>query len=122
MEKPQVNFVIEQLKKAMPSAKRIRCIFSSEKHGWKTDDFHKLCDDKGCTLTLMRTSKQYLCGGFTSVPWASPTVLSGMFTLSGWNRPDPTAFLFALTGKMQVFKPGSVDNAVYHYQLHGPYF
>ena len=56
------------------------------------------------------------------MPWTSPSILSGMVTFSGWNRPDPTAFLFALTGKMQIFKPGSVENAVYHYSEHGPYF
>ena len=48
--------------------------------------FHELCDGKGKTVTLITTSTGNICGGFTSVSWAS--VDSG--------ASDKEAFLFSL--------------------------
>lgn len=38
-------------------------------NGNKEKDFHRLCHNMGPTLTLMRTSKNFIFGGFTSLNW-----------------------------------------------------
>ena len=38
-------------------------------NGNKSTDFHKYCDNIGPTLTLVKTSKNQIFGGFTSLNW-----------------------------------------------------
>ena len=39
--------------------------------GWKPKDFHKRCDNKGPTLTIIKTKGGTICGGFTMQNWES---------------------------------------------------
>ena len=32
--------------------------------GWKTSDFHAKCDDKGATITVIRSTGSFIFGGF----------------------------------------------------------
>ena len=54
--------------------------------GWKGNDFHTLCDDKGATVTLFLSNNSIACGGFTSVSWDSK---------SG-DKKDNKSFVFSL--------------------------
>ena len=38
-------------------------------NGNKENDFHRLCDGMGPTLTLMKTSENFIFGGFTPLDW-----------------------------------------------------
>ena len=87
-------------------------IFTGSKDGWKTKDFHRLCDMKGPTLTLIRSSEKFLSAGFTSRSWKS-------FGGSIW---DSSAMVFALTNNFQVFKPNLPEFAVGHDEGYGPLF
>ena len=40
-------------------------------NGSSYKDFHKCCDNKGPTLTLVKTSKNKIFGGFTPLNWES---------------------------------------------------
>ena len=61
----------------------------------KTNEIiHKLCDDKGSLLILIKTLKGILCGAFCSISWKS----SGDWTV------DKKAFLYSLNLK-KVYKP-----------------
>jgi len=72
---------------AIPELKgKATLLFRASDHGWSGNDFHAKCDDKGRTLTLIKTTKGRSCGGFTSVPWGK----------GGVYKDDPTAFLFSL--------------------------
>ena len=44
-------------------------IFKMSENGTKASDFHKYCDNKGPTLTLVKTTKNKLFGGFTPLNW-----------------------------------------------------
>ena len=46
-------------------------IFKLSKNGTKSEDFHKFCDDKGPTLTLVKTTKNKIFGEFTPLNWSS---------------------------------------------------
>ena len=38
-------------------------------NGSKSEDFHKYCDNKGPTLTLIKTTKNRIFGGFSPLSW-----------------------------------------------------
>ena len=40
-------------------------------HGDSASTFHSRCNNKGYTLTLVRNTKGYSCGGFTTASWSS---------------------------------------------------
>ena len=61
---------------------------------------------------LIRSTKGFVCGGFTSVPW----------TKAWSNRRDPDAFLFGLTGGKSIFRPDNSWEAVFHHEDWGPFF
>ena len=44
-------------------------IFRKGENGEEAEDFHKYCDNKGPTLTLIKTNKNYIIGGFTPLNW-----------------------------------------------------
>lgn len=97
---------------AIPELKgKATLLFRASDHGWSGNDFHARCDDKGRTLTLIKTTKGRSCGGFTSVPWGK----------GGVYKDDPTAFLFSLD-LQKVYWPTDVSKAVTHGNTWGPGF
>lgn len=80
-------------------------------HGWWPRDFHSRCDNKGPTITLFRTDKDYRIGGYTRVSWQSPRDIM-MFR-------DNHLFTFDLTAcKVKRSKRLSVE----HDRRYGPSF
>ena len=79
--------------------------------GDKAHNFHHFVDGKDPLIILVKTSKNKIIGGYTSIPWSSS------------NQPiyDSYAFLFSLTTekKYDIFKP---KFACYHSQNNGPCF
>ena len=64
-------------------------LYRGSRDGFEADDFHRLCDKKDKTLTVIQTTKGYIFGGFTNQSWSSGDV---------W-RHDNIAFLFSLVNK-----------------------
>jgi hypothetical protein len=69
--------------------KRWTLLYRATEDGFAAADFHRKCDNKGATLTIIK-SKDHpnVFGGFTAVSWESP--------IKGHYKPDPTAFIFSL--------------------------
>ncbi len=44
-------------------------LYQATDHGFTADKFHSLCDNKGPTLTLIKTVAGHTFGGFTTVSW-----------------------------------------------------
>ena len=64
--------------------------------GSNCSDFHRCCDNKGPTLLLIKTDKNYRFGAYTPLNWVTPS--SGEI-----NDPkDNVTFLFSLN-KMKKF-------------------
>ena len=93
--------------------KKLSLLFRASENGWDVVDFHKYCDGKGPTLSLLRCKDAYLAAGFTSKSWQST---------DGTNVEDSSAMVFALTNDLQVFKPNNPKNAVWHHSRCGPYW
>jgi len=45
-------------------------IYKASRDGFSSDDFHKNCDEKGATLTVIKSKgKEQVFGGYTSISW-----------------------------------------------------
>ena len=73
-----------------------KLLFRMSRDGSNCSDFHRLCDNKGETLLLFKTTKNYIFGAYTPLSWTSSS--SGEV-----NDPnDSLTFLFSLN-KMQKY-------------------
>ena len=64
------NLIMNRIdKKINKESIKFELIFRMSENGSNSKDFHKFCDDKGPTLTLVKTSKNYIFGGFTPLNW-----------------------------------------------------
>ena len=104
------NWILKQMKS---EGKKIgmTLLYKLKNHGDAASTFHSYCNNKGYTLTLIRNTKGYRCGGFISKSWSS----------CGNYVNDPNAFLFSLDYKEQYF-PYEGNNAFYDNSSYGPTF
>jgi hypothetical protein len=93
-------------------------LYRGSQDGWNISDFHGKCDDKGATVTIVKTSEGYVFGGYSDQSWGGD---------GDWKSSNE-AFLFSLKchgglapTKMKI-KPGKNYDAVYDYSLYGPIF
>ena len=61
-----INWIKEKTNK---NSVKFKLIFRMSENGSKSSDFHKYCDNKGPTLTIIKTTKNKLFGGFTPLDW-----------------------------------------------------
>ena len=68
------------------------------KDGTTAEDFHKFCNNKGATLTLIKTKGNQIFGGFTPLEWKSLSY--------GYELIDNTrrTFLFSLNLMKKFYK------------------
>ena len=85
-------------------------IFTASINGDNYYDFHKICDGKGPTVTIVKGKNGYIFGGYVTIPFSSD------------HKPhyDEYAFLFSLTN-MKKFPIIIKEQAVYHMDNWGPY-
>ena len=94
---------------------KLQLLYKATKDGFGQGVFHSKCDGKKQTLTLIKTSQGYICGGYAELAWQSNGALT----------TDPNAFIFSLTNpenRSFVIKPVKGVNALYFDQNSGPYF
>ena len=85
-------------------------IFTASINGDNYYNFHKNCDGKGPTVTIVKGKNGYIFGGYVTIPFSSD------------HKPhyDEYAFLFSLTN-MKKFPIIIKEQAVYHMDNWGPY-
>jgi hypothetical protein len=89
--------------------------FRASKDGFSASAFHSKCDNKGPTLTVVKSRHGFLFGGYTSISWTSRRGYA-------W---DSNAFLFSLTNPQN--KPcklpiESDSYSIYDHSGYGPNF
>jgi hypothetical protein len=67
--------------------KRMRLLFRSSRDGATAASFHRLCDEQGPTVILIKSSGGYVFGGYAGVAWSSKLSYYAC----------PSAFLFTIT-------------------------
>jgi len=97
---------------------RWQLIYRASRDGFTAKHFHKLCDDYGPTMTVIRSQNGCIFGGFTTVPWSS----------SHQDKTDASAFIFTLANPHGI-KPTkysileqAVRFAIAHKRTNGPIF
>ncbi len=102
------------------SSKKLQLLYRASEDGRAIIDmpsFHKSCDNKGATITIVESKEGNVFGGYTKIPWTSPSTEK--------YKSDPSAWIFVVRsnsnrkGKWEVKKP---QYAVYHGKNHGPTF
>jgi len=98
------------------NAKKWSLLYRGTKDGFNARDFHKKCDGKYSTLTIIKAkSSSYIFGGYSEAEWQS----------FGGDKYDPNAFIFSLTNKDN--KPCKINvsdpnKAIYCSSSYGPIF
>jgi len=64
---------------------KLELLYRASRDGWKATDFHSRCDDKGSTVTAIKTTDGNVFGGFADVAWNSNSTF----------LRDPNAFMFS---------------------------
>ena len=87
-------------------------LFRKSRDGSNCSDFHRCCDKKGATLTLIETDKGYKFGGYTPIEWESH---------NGLDKTDELTFLFSLN---QMKKYTKIQNyrSIFLSKDYGPIF
>jgi hypothetical protein len=93
-----------------------KLLYKGSRDGFAAKDFHRCCDGKGETLTVISSKQGNIFGGYYSKSWTGQS--GSMY--------DPQAFLFSLVNHLQkpVLIKQKLDNghAVWDNSTHGPTF
>jgi hypothetical protein len=92
-------------------------LYKGTRDGFGANDFHRLCNNKGATLTIIKSENGSMFGGYLGSPWRS--------AISYLN--DPSAFLFSSrnpyeTGPILIKNVSGGANVVYDSPNYGPTF
>ncbi len=94
----------------------LKLLYRGSRDGFAAADFHRLCDGKGPTLTVVQTPEGCVFGGYASVSWAS----------AGHWVSAPRSFLFTLRNSRnlspQTFALKESNYALFCFAGYGPTF
>jgi hypothetical protein len=87
-------------------------LFDSMEDGDSVSEFHSKCDNKGPTLTLIKTVNNRRFGGYTCMSWDESDT---------W-KADSNAFLFSLDKRKKILHDANQSSSIYCSGSYGPYF
>lgn len=94
---------------------KFKLIYKASVDGFDSNHFHSNCDGHKGTLTVIKTSKDYIFGGFTKQDWSGDDL----------HKCDEDAFVYSLVNpsntqiKINCTNP---ENAIYCHPNYGPTF
>ncbi|CDW80153.1 UNKNOWN [Stylonychia lemnae] len=106
----QVTYNLSQQASLLQLEGHCSLLYKGSKHGFRAQDFHSRCDNKGPTVSFILSNHGQVFGGYTSVPWQTPEKLFQP-------KKDSTAYLFQLNknSKHPIYQ-NFVDHAVGHFK------
>ena len=75
-------------------------LYRKSRDGSTPQDFHSKCDNKGITITLIETTKGYIFGGYTELPWDQ----------SNSGKKDKSTFIFSFNNKQKYSSRNDNDS------------
>ena len=94
----EISFLMDQLKESTESQDLFfELVYRASRDG--DSKFHDFCDEQGPNISLIRTNKGKVIGGYSKNSWNK----------SGGFSNDPTSFLFSITNK-KIWK---IKNKIY---------
>ncbi len=100
--------------------KSFSLLWRGSRDGFGSNSFHSQCDNKGKTLTVVKSVDGSIFGGYTTIPWVSSAKLV--------SEKDEKSFLFTLTNPsnmpLKILKKEAIyfNGAVLHFSAYGPTF
>jgi hypothetical protein len=98
-----ISQIYTVLKERMGEKFQLRLLFRASRDGFTNNQFHALCDNQGPLLVLVKTGKDILIGGFSSIPWKN----SGNWTV------DPKCVVFSLTRNITYVRHNDKYNVLF---------
>jgi hypothetical protein len=99
-----------------PSIRISQLLYRATIDGFNASSFHSKCDNKSRTISIIKTTSNYVFGGYTNATWDG----------DGVSKTDSTAFIFSLrrngvsnNQKFMVIDPSTAIEANPYY---GPIF
>jgi len=95
--------------------KKLKCVYKGTKDGMNATKFHEFCNNKGATITIIKSKHGKIFGGFMPDAWASKNAYIN--TTKSW--------LFSLTAKAKYVMNDPTTYAQYggyDYSTYGPTF
>ena len=105
-----ISYLNEWLSKDNQNFKT-KLLFRKSINGDSYNEFHRLCDNQGKTITLIQTNNGLIIGGYTTQNWDT----------SGKWYEDDEAFIFSLT-KGKIFPIKKNCKAILGSKYNGPWF
>ncbi|KAJ5079425.1 pep-cterm sorting domain-containing protein [Anaeramoeba ignava] len=105
--------------------------FSAKKKGFNCKKWHDKCDNKGKTLIIIKTTENYIFGGFTSIGFTNDkSKWRWCDRKFSWGYiPDSKSFIFSLRNNKNnrnphkfPIKKDQEKNAIYYHPNYGPIF
>jgi hypothetical protein len=90
-----------------------KLLFSSSVHGMTGRDFHRKCDNRGHTITIIKATNGMRFGGYTTLLWEP--------SIGTWKGNDPNAFIFSLDKKLKL-TCNDQDYVIHSNSDYGPIF
>jgi hypothetical protein len=120
-KKPVIDTKLIDLEKELPKLEEwfdgkklhLEKIYRGSEDGFLAENFHKLCDSKSPTLTVVESSMGKKFGGYTLVPWSSE---------QGW-KEDLESFVFSLSHQTKhPIKQDQKEFCIGHNKDYLPFF
>ena len=105
-----INWIKQKTNKNIISLEKI---FVMSINGSTSKDFHNYCDNKGPTLTIVKTTKNKIFGGFTPLNWDNKGVK--------YDKDNQT-FIFSLSLMKKYDMINKEKQAIYCGSNYGPHF
>lgn len=117
-----------------------RLVYRASRDGESSKDFHKRCDKIGPNITLVKTNKNIIFGGFTNNNWEVPKnekekkegddkddddndkKNKNSIEEDGEEKSDPGAFCFSISNQKVYPHNNNKDGAIYCSRRNGPTF
>lgn len=115
LDQSDTTFLLNQV---LGQKAKLLLLYKGSRDGFSTESFHRLCDEKGPTINIIRSKKNgEKFGGYSEFPWSNEL-----------NNPNSNLYpknscLFSLTNK-KVYKLNNKnnENALKYHKLKGPLF
>jgi len=88
-------------------------LYRKSRDGDSYNTFHRLCDNKGKTLILIKGTENFIIGAYTTINWDDYS--------DKWLKDDES-FVFSLTNNKIYRKKEKSTESIYCYQNCGPWF
>ena len=92
--------------------KLTRLLFSSKDHGWKVEDWRRICIGQKQTFTFYKSKVGNISAGYLDIEWKKD---------GGYNNRDPNAFLVSINHRRKLTNDGS-KHVTYFGPFYGPLF